>query len=100
MYVRHPCLVHGTVEVILKRYTQINLTIKVLLRYYPGFFLHLSLNCDKVCGSPSMDRSSRPEVFCEKGVLKDFSKFTGKYLCQGLFFNKVASMKPFYQIIP
>ena len=29
-------------------------------------------------------------MFCKKGVLKDFAKFTGKYLCQSLFFNKVA----------
>ena len=35
-------------------------------------------------------RSSRPEVFCKKGVLRNFAKFTGKHLCQILFFNKVA----------
>ena len=35
-------------------------------------------------------RSSRPEVFCEKGVLRNFSKFTEKHLCQSLSFNKVA----------
>ena len=35
-------------------------------------------------------RSSRPEVFCEKGVLRNFAKFTGKYLCQSCFLNKVA----------
>ena len=35
-------------------------------------------------------RSSRPEVFCKKGVLRNFAKFTGKHLCQSLFFNKVA----------
>ena len=29
-------------------------------------------------------RSSRPEVFCKKGVLKNFAKFTGKHLCQSL----------------
>ena len=34
--------------------------------------------------------SSRPEVFCKKGVLRNFAKFTGKYLCQSLFFIKVA----------
>ena len=26
----------------------------------------------------------------KKGVLKKFGKFTGKHLCQSLFFNKVA----------
>ena len=36
------------------------------------------------------------EVLCEKGVLKNFAKFAGKHLCQGLFFNKVASLKPFF----
>ena len=35
-------------------------------------------------------RSSRPDLFCEKGVLRNFAKFTGKHLCQSLFFNKVA----------
>ena len=34
-------------------------------------------------------RSSRPEVFCKKDVLKNFAKFTGKHLRQSLFFNKV-----------
>ena len=28
-----------------------------------------------------------PEVFCEKGVLRKFTKFTGKHLCQSLFFK-------------
>ena len=39
-------------------------------------------------------RSSRPDVFCKKGVLKNFAKFTGKNLCQSLFFNKVADLRP------
>ena len=37
-----------------------------------------------------------PEVLCKKGVLKIFAKFTGKHLCQGLFFNKAAGLKPFH----
>ena len=32
----------------------------------------------------TMNRSSRPEVFCKKNVLKTFVKFTGKHLCQSL----------------
>ena len=35
-----------------------------------------------------------PEVFCKKGVLKSFAKFPGKHLCQSLFFNKVAGLRP------
>ena len=30
-------------------------------------------------------KSSRPEVFCEKGVFKNFKKFTGKNLCESLW---------------
>ena len=40
------------------------------------------------------DRSSCPEVFCKKGVLRNFAKLTGKHLCQNLFFNKVAGLRP------
>ena len=39
-------------------------------------------------------RSSRPDVFCKKGVPRNFTKFTGKHLCQSLFFNKVAGLRP------
>ena len=38
-------------------------------------------------------RSSRLEVFWKKGVLRNFAKFTGKHLCQSLFFNNVAGLK-------
>ena len=42
--------------------------------------------------SPLMNRfrSSRPEVFCKKGVLRDITKLTGRHLRQSLFFSKVA----------
>ena len=39
-------------------------------------------------------RRSRREVFCKKGVLKYFTKFTGKHLRWSLFFNKVADLRP------
>ena len=35
-----------------------------------------------------------PEVFYKKGVLRNFTKFTGKHQCQGLFFNKVTGLRP------
>ena len=37
-------------------------------------------------------RSSRWEVFYEKGVLNIFAKFTGKHLCKSLFFNRPATL--------
>ena len=40
----------------------------------------------------NQSRSSRPEVFCRKDVLRYYAKLTGKHLWQGLFFNKVASL--------
>ena len=37
-------------------------------------------------------RSSLPEVFYKKGVLRNFAKLTGKHLCQSLFFNTLAQV--------
>ena len=37
--------------------------------------------------------SSLPEVFCKKGVLRNFTKLKGKHLYQRLFFNKVAGLR-------
>ena len=34
------------------------------------------------------------EVFFKKAVLKNFAKFLGKYLCQSLFSNKAAGLRP------
>ena len=36
-----------------------------------------------------LNRSSRPVVFCEKGVLKNFAKFIEKQLCHSLFLIKL-----------
>ena len=37
-----------------------------------------------------LDRSSHRRCSMKKGFLRNFAKFTGKHLCQSLFFNKVA----------
>ena len=36
-----------------------------------------------------------PEVFCSKGVVRNFGKFTRKNLCQSFFFDKVAGLTLF-----
>ena len=38
-------------------------------------------------------RNSRSELFCKKGVLRNFTKITRKYLRRSLFFNKVAGLR-------
>ena len=42
----------------------------------------------------SSARSSHQRCSIIKGVLRNFTKFTGKHLCQSLFFNKVAGLSP------
>ena len=39
-------------------------------------------------------RSSHQRCSRKKGVLRNFAKFTGKHLCQSLFFNKAADLSP------
>ena len=45
-------------------------------------------SCTCIC------RSSHPDVFCEKSSFRSFTKCTGKLLCQSLFFNKNADLRP------
>ena len=33
------------------------------------------------------------EVFCKKGVLRNFEKLIKRQLCQSLYFNKVAGLR-------
>ena len=40
-----------------------------------------------------MQQQQPPNVFCKTGVLKSLAKFKRKYLCQSLFFNKVAGLR-------
>ena len=39
-------------------------------------------------------RSNSSDVFCKKGVLRNFTKFRGKHLCQSVFFDKDAGLRP------
>ena len=65
--------------------------VKSLENGYPSFSDKVSsterislIENDKIINNDS-DRSSRPEVFCKKGVLKNLAKFTGKHLFWCLF---------------
>ena len=39
-------------------------------------------------------RSSHGCCSVKKGIVRNFANFTGKHLCQSLFFNKVAGLTP------
>ena len=65
------------------------------------FFIHFNksyfqcsfqiyVNCESVtkCNN-KRNRSSHPELFCKKGALGSFTKFTGKHLSQSVFFKSL-----------
>ena len=75
-------------------------SITLAISFSTEFLRQLSTVYVKHIGSSGIDqhvfyhdRNSRPEVFCKEGVLRNFTKFTGKHLCQRLFFNKVAGLR-------
>ena len=49
-------------------------------------------------------RSSPPEVLCKKAVLKSFTQFQGKHLCQSLFFRRqpttLLKNRPWHRCFP
>ena len=75
-------------KTVLLKFTDCNSLKKTyILKKKKGFSWHHRI-------SSALYRSSRPKVFCKKGVLRNFAKFTGKHLCESLFFNKVAGLRP------
>ena len=54
--------------------------------------LDISLTWLTIASSQSPIQKQQPEVSYKKGVLKNFLNFTGKYLCQSLFFNNIAGL--------
>ena len=54
------------------------------------------LNVHKAQGHDdvSISRSSHQRCYIKEGVLRNYIKFTGKHLCQSLFLNKVAGLRP------
>ena len=53
----------------------------------------IKLNVLKCSASFATSKSSCPEVLYKKETLKIFVKFTGKHLCQCVFFNKVVGLR-------
>ena len=49
---------------------------------------------EEICLINTLHDRSPQRCSMKKGVLRIFAKFTGKQLCQSLFFNKVAGPRP------
>ena len=58
---------------------------------FPSLLATMAFN---LSGFKILFRSSHQRWSIIKGVLRNFAKFTGKHLCQSLFFNKVAGLRP------
>ena len=54
-----------------------------------GITLTLTMSLSITRKAWKKGRSSRPEVFCKKNVLRNLAKFTGKHLWQSLFLTKL-----------
>ena len=61
---------------------------------YKWKLIHLYLIHWQFYASWKYSQKQPLEVSHKKGVLRNFTKFTGKHLCQSLFFNKVAGLRP------
>ena len=66
----------------------ITTSIRLLSYSLQSYYYH-----NHCCILSCIVRSSRPEVFYNKGVLRNFAKVTEVHLCQSLFFNKVAGLR-------
>ena len=53
------------------------------------------LICNKLAAEASVQfQKQPPKVFCKKGVLENFSSFTGKHLCWSLYLIKLQVFMP------
>ena len=75
----------------IKHMTQTQLYCRQSMQVVPNESISSRVLCSL---SMPLFRSSRPELFCRKGALRNFAKFTGKHLYQSLFFDKVAGLRP------
>ena len=78
-----------------KRCIRESLILDILNKRWAPFFVYLYLQLTilfLVSVISNKFRSSHCKYSVKKGVLTNFAKFTGKHLCQNLFFNKAAGL--------
>ena len=85
---------------IIKRVSVFDFSTFVNLIHASALFLH-PLKTEnlwfpdifRVYGKRPVVRSIHRRCSVRKGVLRNFTNFTGKHLCQSLFFNEVATLR-------
>ena len=55
--------------------------------------LSLSITLNTLC-LHNIPKAVVPKCSVRKGILRNLTKFTGKHLCQSIFLNKVAGIRP------
>ena len=82
-------------------YTPVFSNVHSISPYFPVFSLRITtfISCSQLYFNylhklPALHRSSHRKCSIEICVLENFTKFTGKHLCQSLFFNKVPCLRP------
>ena len=73
-------------NISLRNRTEVN---KIFYNRQRNYYVSLLWKSKKGCGE---NQKQPPRCSVKKGVLRNFAKFTGKQLCQRLFFNKVAEL--------
>ena len=76
----------------IKNFRSTRVSLFVYCKFLISYFVFMREFIEII--SMATIRSSRLELFWEKGVLKNFVKFTWKHLCQNIYFNKVAELRP------
>ena len=82
-------------------YTPVFSNVHSISPYFPVFSPRITtfISCSQLYFNylhklPALHWSSHRKCSIEICVLENFIKFTGKHLCQSLFFNKVAGLSP------
>ena len=78
----------GSATFLQKQLTALAMVLNTTLSYKVSSYYYN----EDVCKDPNDYRSSCPEVFCKKGVLKNFAKFTGKHLGRVSYFDSGAGL--------
>ena len=84
--------------IVMRLITHLCCLFSTILGSLTQEMLYCHLYCNTkgyFCSSEAYWQKQPSEVFYKKGVLTNFSKFTGKHLCQGLLFKRL-----YYRFFP